>query len=190
MIDSVMNYLVGMDFGFDQEPEEELPEEIEKYRIKIAPEKIHSVLYYANLFYGESATMASESAVLGTPSIYLDDNGRGYTDEQEKLYGLVFNYDESIQNQEKSIDKAKEILSSYDQKKWKKSVFDVYQEASLNLDWTKQLKETCEKAGIAFLTSLELATSACFVVAPIVTVFPLTLIPDNFLICFISIISL
>jgi uncharacterized protein len=100
--------------------EEELPEEIEKYRIKIAPEKIHSVLYYANLFYGESATMASESAVLGTPSIYLDDNGRGYTDEQEKLYGLVFNYDESIQNQEKSIDKAKEILSSYDQKKWKK----------------------------------------------------------------------
>ena len=26
MIDSVMNYLVGMDFGFDTEPQEELPE--------------------------------------------------------------------------------------------------------------------------------------------------------------------
>jgi hypothetical protein len=26
MIYSVMNYLVGMDFGFDQEPQEELPE--------------------------------------------------------------------------------------------------------------------------------------------------------------------
>lgn len=26
MIDSVMNYLVGMDFGFDEEPQEELPE--------------------------------------------------------------------------------------------------------------------------------------------------------------------
>jgi len=26
MIDSVMGYLVSMDFGFDQEPEEELPE--------------------------------------------------------------------------------------------------------------------------------------------------------------------
>ncbi len=34
--------------------------------------------------------------------------------------------------------------------------------------------------GIAFLTSLELATSECFVVAPIVTVFPDTLIPDSF----------
>lgn len=26
MIDSVMSYLVGMDFGFDEEPQEELPE--------------------------------------------------------------------------------------------------------------------------------------------------------------------
>jgi hypothetical protein len=26
MIDSVMNYLVSMDFGFDTEPQEELPE--------------------------------------------------------------------------------------------------------------------------------------------------------------------
>ena len=26
MIDGVMNYLVGMDFGFDTEPQEELPE--------------------------------------------------------------------------------------------------------------------------------------------------------------------
>ncbi|MDC0964616.1 N-acetylneuraminate synthase family protein [Candidatus Pseudothioglobus singularis] len=39
------------------------------------------------------------------------------------------------------------------QSKWNKSVFDVYKEASLNLDWTQKLKETCEKAGIAFLTS-------------------------------------
>ena len=39
------------------------------------------------------------------------------------------------------------------QSKWKKSVFDVYQDASLNQDWTSILKETCDKAGIAFLTS-------------------------------------
>jgi hypothetical protein len=31
MIDSVMNYLVGMDFGFDTEPEEELPENMIEY---------------------------------------------------------------------------------------------------------------------------------------------------------------
>jgi len=39
------------------------------------------------------------------------------------------------------------------QAKWKKSVFDVYKEASVSLDWTATLKETCDKAGIAFFTS-------------------------------------
>jgi sialic acid synthase SpsE len=39
------------------------------------------------------------------------------------------------------------------QASWKKSVFEVYQEASVDLDWTPILKETCKKAGIAFFTS-------------------------------------
>ena len=39
------------------------------------------------------------------------------------------------------------------QRSWKKSVFDVYKDASLNLDWTQILKETCDEAGITFLTS-------------------------------------
>ena len=36
---------------------------------------------------------------------------------------------------------------------WKKSVFDVYAEASVNIDWTETLKETCDDAGIAFFTT-------------------------------------
>ncbi len=39
------------------------------------------------------------------------------------------------------------------QSKWKKSVFEVYQEASISLEWTEILKETCEAAGITFFTS-------------------------------------
>lgn len=39
------------------------------------------------------------------------------------------------------------------QKKWKKSVYEVYQDASLNPDWTPILKETCQKAGIEYFTS-------------------------------------
>jgi sialic acid synthase SpsE len=39
------------------------------------------------------------------------------------------------------------------QSRWKKSVFQVYQEASVSLDWTPALKETCQKAGITFFTS-------------------------------------
>jgi len=39
------------------------------------------------------------------------------------------------------------------QAKWKKSVFETYEEASLNKDWTAVLKETCDQAGITFFTS-------------------------------------
>ena len=39
------------------------------------------------------------------------------------------------------------------QAKWGKSVFEVYKDASVSLGWTEPLKETCDKAGIAFFTS-------------------------------------
>jgi sialic acid synthase SpsE len=58
--------------------------------------------------------------------------------------------------------KAETIVSRYDfdnhkkkahQKKWKKSVFDVYRNASINFSWTKVLKIECNKYNIDFLTS-------------------------------------
>ncbi|MEQ1621781.1 MAG: N-acetylneuraminate synthase family protein [Methylococcales bacterium] len=39
------------------------------------------------------------------------------------------------------------------QSSWNKSVYDVYQDASVSLDWTSELKEACDNAGIAFFTS-------------------------------------
>ena len=39
------------------------------------------------------------------------------------------------------------------QSNWGKSVFDVYQDASVDLGWTPALKEACDKAGITFFTS-------------------------------------
>lgn len=58
---------------------------------------------------------------------------------------------------------AKTIVSDYGfkslggqqshQSKWKKSVFDVYQDASLPLDWTAALKETCDEVGIDYMTA-------------------------------------
>ena len=87
-----------------------LPEKLEKYRISIPPERMHDALAYYSLFYGESATMASESICLGTPAIYLDNDGRGYTDEQENKYNLVYNYNESSADQLASIKKGVDLL--------------------------------------------------------------------------------
>jgi len=39
------------------------------------------------------------------------------------------------------------------QSSWKKSVYETYEDASLNKDWTPILYETCEEAGISFFTS-------------------------------------
>lgn len=39
------------------------------------------------------------------------------------------------------------------QASWKHSVFEVYKAASISLEWTETLKDTCEKAGISFMTS-------------------------------------
>ena len=36
---------------------------------------------------------------------------------------------------------------------WKKSVFEVYQDASVDLDWTPHLRKACDDAGITFFTS-------------------------------------
>jgi sialic acid synthase SpsE len=39
------------------------------------------------------------------------------------------------------------------QSAWKKSVFEVYKQASLPVEWTAVLKETCAKAGIDYFTT-------------------------------------
>ena len=53
--------------------ERELPEEFEKYRIKINPNDISHVLYYAELIISDSQTMSAEAGVLGTPYIRFND---------------------------------------------------------------------------------------------------------------------
>jgi len=47
--------------------------EFEQYRLPIRPERIHHALYYAEFFLGDSQTMTSESAVLGTPAFRIND---------------------------------------------------------------------------------------------------------------------
>ena len=69
-----------------------LPEPIKKYRSTIPFDQIHDVMAYASLVIGESATMASEAAVLGVPAIYISTTSRGYTNEQDTRYGLVKNF--------------------------------------------------------------------------------------------------
>jgi len=89
-----------------------LPTELTKFKYPLPPSTMHSALYHATLLYGESATMASECAMLGTYSIFHNKNRLGYTYEQEQQYGLVYNFDESSASYEKALNKAVEILKN------------------------------------------------------------------------------
>jgi len=88
--------------------EMELPEELKNYQIKIPPEQMHNALAFAHLFVGESSTMATESAVLCTPSIYINDSKLGYTNDLAN-YGLLYSYMESENDQIAAIKKAEEL---------------------------------------------------------------------------------
>jgi predicted glycosyltransferase len=90
--------------------EAELPSDLETFRIKIPFNKIHDALYYSSLLLGESATMASEAAVLGTPAIFINSIQLGYLEQQENQYGLVYNFNDTEKEQEMAISKAIEIL--------------------------------------------------------------------------------
>jgi predicted glycosyltransferase len=91
-----------------------LPDELVSRRYPLPPESMLHAMHYADLVFGESASMAAEAACLGTPAIYLDNVGRGYTDDLEKRFGLVFNFTESPDDQGRAIDKGCDILAQND----------------------------------------------------------------------------
>tara|TARA_R110002110_G_scaffold81313_1_gene211541 strand:+ start:151 stop:1191 length:1041 start_codon:yes stop_codon:yes gene_type:complete len=47
----------------------------------------------------------------------------------------------------------KSIADKSHQNNWKKSVYEVYDDASIPLSWTKELKEYCDKIGTTFFSS-------------------------------------
>ncbi|MBN8592637.1 MAG: DUF354 domain-containing protein [Anaerolineae bacterium] len=71
------------------------------------PEKVHHLLAFATLYIGEGATMASEAAVLGTPSIYVSTLTMG-VQEDEQRYGLLF----MIKDGKVALDKVLELLET------------------------------------------------------------------------------
>ena len=82
---------------------EDLPAGLGKYAINIPPERMHDALAFASLYIGEGATMASECAVLGTPSIYVNTITAGSLEEQER-YGLLFGFRDSRGVLEKAVE--------------------------------------------------------------------------------------
>ena len=97
--------------------EGKLEADLERYRVKVSPEKMHDLLYYSTLYIGEGATMASEAAILGTHSILISTCAKhcGVFNELNK-YNLLWFYDDEVG----VIDKAKEILQNHPKEEGKR----------------------------------------------------------------------
>ena len=73
--------------------EKVLDADLEPYRIPTRPERMHHALAFADFFLGDSQTMTSEAAVLGTPAFRLNDFvGRISCIGELERYGLAFGF--------------------------------------------------------------------------------------------------
>jgi len=79
--------------------EGELPDELKPYGLPIPIHRVHHLMAQASLLVGESATMASECAVLGVPAVFISKTSRGYIDDEQRRYGLVQHYTHQQQNE-------------------------------------------------------------------------------------------
>ena len=72
--------------------ESPLTKEYQQYQLKVKSKDIHHILAFAKMYIGDSQTMASEAAVLGTPSIRCNTfKGKiAYLSELESTFALTY----------------------------------------------------------------------------------------------------
>jgi hypothetical protein len=74
--------------------EGDMEPEFTPYKLPVSPDKIHSVLSYATIFIGDSQTMTTEAALLGTPAVKLNSfaGKLSVPNELEEKYHLCYSY--------------------------------------------------------------------------------------------------
>jgi len=86
--------------------EGKVPPDLEKYRMRASPTRIHDLIAYSSLFIGDSSTMAAEAALLGVPNIRVSTIRPG-TDTEREASGVSHRIDD----EEEAIMKAIELAS-------------------------------------------------------------------------------
>ncbi|WP_191965516.1 MULTISPECIES: hypothetical protein [Haloferax] len=94
-----------------------LPPEFEQYKLTVPPHMIHDLLYYASLYVGDSETMPTEAALLGTPAIRVNSMvGKGDISNFRTLeqYGLLF----SFADEDLVFEKVEELVAESQPTDW------------------------------------------------------------------------
>ena len=98
--------------------EKELPTELQQYRLPTPAAMIHDVLASADLYVGDSQTMAAEAALLGTPAIrsnsFVGPNDMSNFIMLQQQYDLLYN----IASPAEAIQKAVELSQHSHKEAW------------------------------------------------------------------------
>lgn len=116
-------------------------------------------MQYASKFEIDSRTIGLEH-----PTYFIADIAANHDGDLKRAIDLVYLAKEAGADAAKFQHfKADSIVSDFGfknlggqhshQATWKKSVFEVYQDAAISLEWTPALKAACDDAGITFFTS-------------------------------------
>jgi sialic acid synthase SpsE len=103
---------------------------------------------------------------LAHPTYFIADIAANWDGDLERAKDLIYLCANAGANAAKFQNfQAKTIVSDYGfrhlsgggqishQANWTKSVFEVYKQASLPIEWTAELKETCQKANVDYFTT-------------------------------------
>lgn len=114
--------------------------------------------------YNSEFNIHKHKISIDSPTYFIADIAANHDDDIERAKDLIWSCAEAGADAAKFQHfAAKTIVSDYGfkalggksshQSKWEKSVFETYDDASINLDWTPILVETCQAANIDFFTS-------------------------------------
>ena len=114
--------------------ESALSEEFKSFEIKIPAHKMHDVLAYSSLFVGESGTMASESAYLGVPTVYINSLPLMCYLKLEQQYGVLKHF-KSSNDVIEYVDALIHNLNSMEYKSRANEMKSSFINASIFLTW-------------------------------------------------------
>jgi uncharacterized protein len=140
--------------------ERKVPAPLQEYVLDVPKSRIHDVLSYASLFITETQTMATEAALLGTPTIRIDPlmgDCDSISNELERKFQLLFN----VKTASEVVAKAVQLIEDpHTAEDWQRnryrlldrklemaslmvSLIEDYSESVAYLNATRVLRGTC-----------------------------------------------
>ncbi|WP_254769427.1 DUF354 domain-containing protein [Salinilacihabitans rarus] len=108
---------------------DDLPPDLERHRLPVPPDLVHDLLYHADLYAGDSATMATEAACLGTPAVRIQSFAARERDmsnfvELERRYDLL----RSTPDEETALAYVRDLLDPEAPDRWRERRARLFEE--------------------------------------------------------------